>query len=289
MGVFSVTCPSCGAPAQIPFGKSSGICEFCGGQVHRNLCDSEFASMKKNQEFIDSIRASIHCIQNRDYETAIDYAEKASKLDSTDPAPMMIKYISFLGSDFRKATSFSAIAKSMMKDGGSEALTQDEYKELLAVFTYNYLYEKDKDLKRVFANMRKVRPDDIQNVGRYERMKRIEDYFTDPELKDAMITACSDYVKDCEDSMKVTGELSQSNWDELTEIRNHRLFTVSCTVFVDPGLSGRVTQYVQKYRSALNQKWEPLFKKGTVNGSKDQVNVYRYEADSILSWLRTVR
>jgi hypothetical protein len=290
MAIISLTCPGCGAPVMMPFGKHMCYCEYCGSPVQREMSDSEYSAMKKNSEFFESIRAAVHCIRNKDYNTAVDFADKASKLDETDPAPFLIKYVSYLDKDFKKASSYMTIARSMMQVKKSESLPEEEYRALLYAYVCNYLSDRDGDFKRMYITFRKVKPADIQNVRQYENLKRIGSFFSDPELKEAFMNACSDYIAESQKEVdKVQGGITQSNWDAVTDMRNNRLFLVAGTVFVDAKFVAPATQFINRYRDILNQKWEAAMKKNEVSGSKDQVNTYRYEADSLLSWMRTVR
>lgn len=290
MAVISLTCPRCGAPVQMPYGRNMCYCEFCGSPVEKEMSDSEFSAMSKNKEFYDAVRAAIHCVNNKDYATALEFADKAAALNDTDPAPFMIKYVCYLDKDYKKATSFVGIGRSMHKAKASEALSEDDYRSLLYAYVRNYLSDRDEDLKRMYKTYKKVKPDDIHNVRQYEKLKRISSFFTDPELKDAFMDECESFLAECKNKVDAipTGT-TQSNWDALCEIRNDRLFLAAGTLFVDPKFAAPATEFVNKYRTILYQKWETPLKKGEVSSSKDQLNLYRYEADSLLSWFRTVR
>jgi len=288
MAIITLKCPSCGAPIQMPAGRNMCYCEFCGAPVEKEMSSSEYSSMKKGNEFTDAVRAAVQCIRNKDYITALEYADKASDLDSTDPAPLLVKYVALLDKDFKKASSFAAIARSMPK--ASVALPKEDYTELLRTYVSNYLSERDRDFKRVYVTYRKVKPADIENVRLYEIRKRIEPYFTDPELKEAFMSGCSEFLEECrKDVESIRGGMTQSNWDAVSDIRNERLFFAAGTVFVDPSFAKLASQFLDAYKTILGQKWEKSFKGGEVSGSKDQVNTYRYEADSLLSWMKTVR
>jgi len=288
MAMVSLICPSCGAPVMMPFGKRVCICEYCGAPVKEEMSEAEIAGVQKNEEFVDAIKAAMHCICTRDYETAREYADKAAALLHDDPAPVMIKYISWLNADYRKATSFLTIANSK-RDSGSVAISDDEYKGLLVTYADNYLVEKDQDLKRMFSTNRRLKPVDIQNVRQYENLKRIGLYASDPELKTAFKERCEGLLGECESKLAVSNSLSQSEWDILTDVRNNYLFKAAATLFVDAAFSKRCVDLFTKYNNALNQKWENVFKHGQVSGDKDQVRNYRGEAETLISWARGVR
>ncbi len=274
----------------MPFGKHMCYCDFCGSPVEKEMSATEFSAMKQNKEFFDSIRAAIECIRNKDYATAVDFADKASKLNDTDPAPFMIKYVCYLDKDFKKASSFAGIGRSMDRAKSSEALPEDEYRGLLYAYVRNYLSDRDADFKRMYRTYKKVKPGDIHNVRQYENLKRISSYFSDPELKDAFMGECEDFLSQCKKEVDgISVEMSQANWNALSGLRNDRLFFAAGTLFVDPRFAASATDFVNKYRTILYQKWETPIKKGEVSGNKDQLNLYRYEADSLLSWFKTVR
>ena len=287
--MVSLICPSCGAPVMMPFGKRMCICEYCGSPVKEELSEAEIVSVEKNKEFVDAIKAAIHCISTRDYETAREYADKAAELLHDDPAPLMIKYVSWLEADYRKATSFLAIANSKRSAGESVAISNDEYNALLSMYVMNYLTEKEADLKRMFASMRKVKPADIQNVRQYEHLKRIGLYVSDPELKDALMKTSEEFLSECESKLPSSYQLGPSEWSSLVDIRDNYLFKLSAVLFISGTYSQRCNQFLTKYSNAVNQKWESAFKSGAVSGDKDAIRNYRAEADSLIAWAKTVR
>lgn len=272
----------------MPYGKSMCFCDYCGGQVKLMMSEAEVARDEKRQGFVDAIKASIHCIRSKDYKTALEYADKASELAKNDPAPMLIRYVCWLESDFKKAASFRSIAESMRAEKESVALSDDEYKVLLGAYVRNYISERDSDLKRMFMTLKKVKPADIQNVNNYEHLKRLNQYFTDDNLKEAFTITASQCLDEYEGALNQANQLDQESWNALQRIRNEDLFKAAGVLFIDPSLKQHVVQYFQKYNTAINQKWEAAFKKG-VSGDKSTVKVYRDEADSLLSWSKTIR
>ena len=289
MSVDSIRCPACGAPAKMAYGKMTTFCEYCGTQIKARLTDAEFNHMEKNSQFTDAISAAIQCIRNRDYKTAMEFAEKAAQLAHDDPAPMFIKYVSSLSTDFRKAVSFRNIAITLKGSKGDESISEDAYKELLEAFACNYFSDREADLKRMFSTMRKVKPEDINNVRRYEYNKRMSDYFTDSELKTAFESAASKELDSFDSRVGRITQMDGANWNALKELRDKGLFRLGGVVMANPSYSGRVMQSIKKYESVLNYKWESVFKQGSVDGSKDQIKSYRYECSAMTDWLRTVR
>ncbi|MBP5685862.1 MAG: hypothetical protein J6W72_05500 [Candidatus Methanomethylophilaceae archaeon] len=287
MSVDSIRCPACGAPARIAPGRVSGVCEYCGTQIKQMLSDAEYNHMAKNSEFTEAVSAAIQCIRNRDYKTAIEYADKAAQLVHDDPAPLHLKYISMLPTDYRKAVSFHNIALSL-EGKKEETISESDYKELLVVFAYNYFSDREADLKRMFATMRRVGSEDINNVRRYEYNKRMSDYFTDSELKTAFDSAASEEFDAFEQKVGRITQMDNANWTAIKELRDKGLFRIGAVVMAEPSLSGRASQCIKKYQNVLDYKWESTFRNGSVDGSKDQVKGYRYECDAISNWLRTV-
>lgn len=288
MSIISMICPSCGAPVQMPAGRVMCFCEYCGGQVKLQLSEAETAREERSKGFVDAIRASIHCIRSSDYKKAMEYADEAEKIEKNDPAPMLIRYISTLSTDYKKATPYLSIAKSMRSEAESRALSDEEYRQLLSIYVLNYLSDRDQDFKRIFMTMKKVRPADIQNVNNYEHLKRIDSYYADADLKEAFMSTSSEYLTECEESLKVSGQMDQATWDVIEDTRKNRLFRAAGTLFVNPSLKQRFVAYMEKYNNALNLKWEIAFKKD-VNGSKDQVRSYRSESEALLVWAKSLR
>ena len=149
--------------------------------------------------------------------------------------------------------------------------------------------DREADLKRMFATMRRVGSEDINNVRRYEYNKRMSDYFTDSELKAAFDSAASEEFDSFEQKVGRITQMDNANWTAIKELRDKGLFRIGAVVMAEPSLSGRASQCIKKYQNVLDYKWESTFKNGSVNGSKDQVKGYRYECDAISNWLRTVR
>ncbi|MBR4244278.1 MAG: hypothetical protein IKQ14_02655 [Candidatus Methanomethylophilaceae archaeon] len=288
MSLDSLRCPACGAPARMAPGQMIAVCEYCGTPIKQRLSDAELNHMAKSSEFTEAIAAAIQCIRNRDYKTAIEYAEKAIQLVHDDPAPLHIKYISMLATDYRKAVSFHNIALGLEGKKG-ESMSESTYKELLQVFAYNYFSDREADLKRMFATMKKVSAEDINNVRRYEYNKRMSDYFTDSELKTAFDSAATQEFDAFEQKVGRITQMDNANWSAVKDVRDKGLFRIGAVVMADPSYSGRASACVKKYQSVLNYKWESTFKNGSVEGSKDQIKRYRYECDSISNWIRTVR
>ena len=284
----SLICPQCGAPAQLGFGRVQTFCEYCGCQIRDQLTEAESATVGKNKEFVDAVEAAINCIQSNDYQTAMKYADKAENLISSDPAPLLIKYIANLNTDFNKSESFHSIANNMMSQNPSIILDDDKYKALLATFFMNYMSDRDVDFKRVFANTRKVKPDDIKNVMRYEDTKRTRYFVTHQELNQAMKQVANQTLADSSKNMNFSGQLDQANWTGLQEYRNKYLFKAISIAILDPSLAPQAAEATKKYSDALDMKWESAFKNG-VSGSKDEVKTYRNEAEVILNTLKTIR
>ena len=289
MAVTSIICPQCGAPAQMPPGKRICYCEFCGGQIREELSDVGIANLEKEKNFADTISASLHCIASKDYEGAINYADKAQDIIANDPAPQYIKFIAYLPSDFRKATAAHKIAESMRGERESVAMSDEQYMNAIVTFANNYIDDRERDFKRMFATLRKMTRDDLQNVRTYENNKRLSDYYTIPELKEGFQTAASEILKESEESMRVTDQLDQSNWNAIKDVQSNHLFKVAGTIVVDTSLSPRALEYMKKYGHALDMKWEKALKKDIAGGSKDDVRNYRGECAMFVSWLNNVR
>ena len=285
----SLICPQCGAPAQLGFGRVQTFCEYCGCQIRDQLTEAESSTLGKNKEFVDAVEAAIHCIQSNDYETAMKYAEKAENLIPSDPAPLMIKYIANLNTDFNKSESFHNIANDMLSKSGSIIIDDDKYKALLATFFLNYMKDRDVDFKRVFANTKKVRPDDIKNIMRYENTKRTRYFVTHQELSNAMKKTASDMLAESLNNLDVSGQMNQSTWSKLEDYRNNYLFKSISIAILDPSQAPKAAEVTKKYYDALEMKWESAFKKDGVNGSKDQVRNYRSEAEVVLNTLKSIR
>ena len=289
MPVDLIYCPACGAPARIPVGKRVTVCEYCGSQIKEQVSDTELKYMEEGNKFSDAITAAIHCIRSRDYKTATEYADKAANMAHNDPAPFMVKYVSALPGDYRKASSFYNISKDMRAQKPSAALSEDGYRELLEVYASNYFYDRSEDIRRMFITIRRIDPDDINNVRKYEYNKRISDYEQDPELMEAFRTAAAREMEAYEKDVPSTGYLDNGTWTTVKKFRDTNMFRIGGIVVADPSQSGRALQCMQKYGSVLDQKWESVFKSGNVDGTKDQVRQYRSECDAMSRWLKTVR
>jgi len=287
MATVAMKCPSCGAPVQMPFGKRFCFCEFCGGQVKEQLSDEEFKHVVKNKDFVESIKSAIQCIVNGDYDTAIEYADKAAAINNNDPAPTMIKYVATLNLDIKKASSFRNIASSMRAQSESEAIPEAEYPMLLSTFANNYFKDRSEDINRMFINLKRIKASDIDNVRVYERSK-IQRYYEDSELKDAFNNTINNLLDDFEKDLPSSQQMTAENWNSLENFHRNRLFMIAGMVFANPAIAPRAKAVVMKYSNALNMKWESAFKSG-VPGSKDQVREYRTECSSFLSWLGSVR
>ena len=225
----------------------------------------------------------------RSGEEAMKYAEKAENLIPSDPAPLMIKYIANLNTDFNKSESFHNIANDMLSKSGSIIIDDDKYKALLATFFLNYMKDRDVDFKRVFANTKKVRPDDIKNIMRYENTKRTRYFVTHQELSNAMKKTASDMLAESSNNLDVSGQMNQSTWSKLEDYRNNYLFKSISIAILDPSQAPKAAEVTKKYHDALEMKWESAFKKDGVNGSKDQVRNYRSEAEVVLNTLKSIR
>ena len=289
MSMTSMICPSCGAPVTVPFGRSYALCEYCGSQVKVQLTEAEARVTQKTKEFIDNIRASMHCIVSGDFSTAMDYAEKAAALIPADPAPAMIKYVSSLREDFRKAQSFYSIASNLRKESESIAFTEEDYESMLEAFAGYYLSERDGDFNRVFMNNKKAKAGDIQVIRQYQFTKNLSDYYTHPELKKAFIKKANKDLDESIASVNGINQVNQTNWDNLLSIRNGPFLRSMSVVLVDPSLAPKASDFVNKYYSALDMKWESGFKKEISNGSKDQIKQYRSEAEACKAWLKIVK
>ena len=286
MSMISLKCPSCGAPVELGFGKTRGYCEYCGMMVKEEMSEAEAARSERNGEFLEAVKASMSCIESNDYESAIKYADKAMESLSTDPAPSLIKFVAYLDSDLKKARSAYSVGHNLLDQRQSVAMDDDQYRSVLNAFVRNYLAARAKDINRSFLALRKMGPDDLQNIRNYEYRKKIEDYLGFPEVKEAMCQAASDCIDECEGNLKLSGSLDAGSWTSLKGARDRDVFRVLSTVFIDPTVAPRVTNYVQRYVDGMGLKWESMAKSGQINASKDQIKTYRYESEVCLKWLR---
>ena len=289
MATVSMMCPSCGAPVQMPPGRSMCYCQYCGSQVKIEMSDAEITHMEKNNEFVEAVKAAIHCLAIMDYKNAIEYAEKASAIHHDDPGPVMVKYLATLDLDYKKAVTLYSLSQILRDSRESEALGDEEYKDVLETFASNYLVEKEKDFKRMFMSMKKVKPADIHNVWVYDRTRKLDTYFKDKELQEAFMHTMSDRISECESEFSVSNDVSQSNWDAIVGFREKYFFKLAGALFVDPSLRQRYSVLLTRYSNALNLKWEAAFKRDQVIGTKDEVRLFRDESDSILAWIKSMR
>jgi len=273
----------------VAYGNVFCVCSYCGTQVRAELTEFEANAVAKLKGYRDAITAAIHCIGNKDYKSAQEYADKAAEMVQDDSAPMLIKYVAFLDSDSRKAASFLSMAQGLKGKSANPALSDEDYRGILCLYVQNYLSDREADIKRMFANMKKVKPADLNNVLQYENLKRMRQFFSDPELKDAFIVSTKELVDDCNKDNSLSGQMNQSTWDAIEDAHDNRVFKVASTVFVDPSIAPSATQYLSKYSKALDQKWEVAIKRGEVSGSKDQIRDYRAESDSLIAWMKTIR
>lgn len=287
MAGTAIFCPACGAPAQIPFGKASCICEYCGSMVQRNMTEAEAAHIVKNKEAVDDIKAAIHSIANRDYKSALKYADKAVEITYEDPGPYFVRYLACLDLDYKKAKSSLNMARSMSSSKDS-VLSDSEYDEAKMAFAQSYLSAKGDDIKRMFLSMRSVGPKELENVRNYERIRKVEDFFADSDLKDTFIEAINSQMDECKKRSRFSMETTQSNWDALQQFRKECFYITAATMILDKSSAPLMATALKGYSDALNLKWESAFKQG-VSGSKDQVRAMRAESDSILSWARSIR
>lgn len=287
MAGTAIFCPACGAPAQIPFGKASCICEYCGSMVQRTMTEAEAANIVKNKEAVDDIKAAIHSIANRDYKSALKYADKAVELTHDDPGPYFVRYLACLDTDYRKAKSSLNMARSMPSSNDS-ILSDSDYDEAKRLFALSYLSAKGDDIKRMFLSMRSVGPKELENVRNYERTRKVDDFFTDSDLKDAFLEVISSQIDECTKRSRFSTETTQSNWDALLQFRKESFYPTAATMILDKSSASRMAAAMKGYSDALSLKWEAAFKHG-VSGSKDQVKAMRAESDSILAWAKSIR
>ncbi len=267
-------------------GRTRGVCEYCGMAVKEELTEAESSSNAKNREFLDAIDTAVHCISTADYSSAIKYAKKAEDLLSNDPAPHMVLFVSYLDSDFKKARSANSIANSMRGQKESIAITDSQYQNMMAMFANNYLEERVKDLRRSFQAIRKMGPDDIENIRSYEHRKRLEDYYGIPELKETMENVAEQCIGHCESELRLTGQADPTSWESIRKAHDRNLFLVVSSVFLDPGLAPRGISYAERYDGAINLKWEPMAKNGQIDADKARLKMFRSESRACLDWLR---
>ena len=276
----SMYCPACGAPVQIPFGRITTNCEYCGAQVRDQVTDAESNIIGKNRDFVEAVEAAITCIRNNDYSTALTYAEKAESELPSDPAPSLIRFVCNLDTNFNKSKAALSIMEDRMANGGSVAIDEDRISQVIGYHFMNYAGLREQDLIRMFTNIKRVTGPDINNLFVYEYNKRISDYVTIPRVVDAMKVASDALISEGE-SVTFSDNTDQSNWNRIKEFRKTQLYRVSIGYMLNKDNGPRAKDVVSRYSRAVDLKWEPSFKRG-VDGSKDEVREYRREADALL-------
>ncbi len=280
----TLSCPTCGAPVQLAFGRVQTFCEYCGCQIRDQLSEAESATVGKNRDFVESIDAGINCIKSNDYESALKYADKAESFLPSDPAPSMIRFVCYLNNDFNKSQASYSIVQDQLSRGGSVAISQERFKDILAMYFMNYIDDREKDFKRMFASFKKVKYDDIRNVASYENTKRIRYFTTNSELTESMKETSSSFLSEVEKT-GFSGSMDQANWNAITQFREGSLFKMIGASLLNAESKPKAADLVSRYSQALDMKWESAFKQG-VSGSKDMVKSYRNEAEVILYYLK---
>jgi len=287
MSLVVLRCPSCGATVQLSLGKNEGFCEYCGNPVRRQRTEAESFSDSRDREYTTIVNAAVAYIRHGEYKMAIEFADKAAAIRPGLPAPDMIRGVAHLPKDFKKARSSLEIGKALWSDNGSVVMTDELYDELITSFVLNYLDEKDKDLKRMIETIRGTEASDIENVRSFECRRKLDDYYTIPDLKDVFIRVSVECMDKMENDFRFSGQMTADNWAMINRFIKEGLYRTVSVVFVNPELKGRSMKLVGDFYSNLDMKWSSAFKNG-VNGSKDELKLYSKYSEPVMKWLRSL-
>jgi len=202
------------------------------------------------------------------------------------PAPDLIKGISYLPKDFKKAKSSMDLGKSLWADNGSIVMTDALYDEIITSFVLNYLDEKDTDLKRMIETIKGSGASDIENVRSFEYRRRLDDYYTIPDLKDAFIRVSDECMGRMEKEFRFSGQMTVENWAAICRFYKECLYRTVSLVFVNPELRERSLKMIAGFCRDLDMKWSSAFKDG-IDGSKDELKKYSKCSEPVLKWLGT--
>ncbi len=282
MSLTVLRCPSCGATVQMPPGKTECFCEYCGNPVRFQRTEVD----EKDSEFISTVNAAVVSIRHGDYKTAMDFADKASAIHPGMPAPQIIKSICYMPKDFKKAKPLFDIGKSMWEKNGTIALTDSLYEDILSSFVMNYIEDRDADFKRMIETIRGSGVSDIENVRVFECRRRLDDYYTIPDIKDAFLKISFECMGHMEDDVRFSGQITSENWGQIRRFYKECMYRTVGLVVINPELSSRSYRMVDGFVRNLDLKWGPAFKDG-IDGSKDELKIYARYSEPILKWLKS--